>query len=230
MILGRLHIFAGLCALAIALPSAAQSAQAIDQTVEDQGTTSTSLRHVEFGLRQTGQQSSLLAVPNQPDIFGGLQPVDLYRSNALPDHTFYRVGPGYLLRVQKMDYLVRDSQNKVYLNRKPRVDGEFREMPGPNAYFELSPWLAQSLPNAAAGMNQPHVPLAAVPAAQVPWQPPQQAMDFQVDLANPHLTETETAHWKALSPRSHPPTTATVDPQTGRIDTRINTSLDGRAR
>lgn len=102
----------------------------IDQGVADLGPHSTSLRRVESGLRVDGEQTSLFR----------LDPVDLSQKP-----TYYRVGPGFRARVDRLDYVVIDRHDpgsrrrpNLALNQQPRVDGEFVELIGPNTVFELT--------------------------------------------------------------------------------------------
>lgn len=102
----------------------------VDQGVADMGPNSTSLRRVEAGLRVDGEQTSLFR----------LDPVDLTQKP-----TYYRVGPGFRARVDRLEYLVIDKDDpgtrrrpNFALNQQARVDGEFVEIIGPNTVFELT--------------------------------------------------------------------------------------------
>src|SRR5436190_889208 len=76
--------------------------QPIDQAVGDLDALSTSLRSLERGLRSNGEQSSLYAVSAQSVIDGRYD-----RQNQL-----YRVGPGFLARVDRLEYGIKVGKKK----------------------------------------------------------------------------------------------------------------------
>jgi hypothetical protein len=136
---------AGFAALAAAGLTAAASAQMmgdpsapasmglkpIDQGVGDIDPRATSLRRVESGLRIDGEQTSLFQLN---------QPVDLVHRPQ-----YYRIGPGFRARTDRLNYLVLDKDDpgtrkrpNFAFNQQPRVDGEFIELVGPNTVFELT--------------------------------------------------------------------------------------------
>lgn len=119
------------------------TATPIDQAVADLDPLGRSLRQVQVGLRDNGEQTSLFAVPLDRDAPAFEAPLELYQpSNAVADgqrFRYYRVGPGFRARVQRLDYIVRRGEKGLAINQTPRRDGEFLESPGVDAMYELSP-------------------------------------------------------------------------------------------
>jgi hypothetical protein len=157
----------------VAAPRAAANAPAhympyaqavpIDQAVGDLDPLSRSLRHMPFGLRSDGEHTSLFALPLSPDAAD--RPMELYQpTNTLSDgHRFryYRVGPGFRARVQRLDYLVRRNVKEMARNEAPQRDGQFFEDPGIGAVYDLEP--ISPLPDHANPALR-HTP-AAIPEA-----------------------------------------------------------------
>lgn len=115
------------------------AATPVDQGVADVDPLSTSLRHLETGLSPLGQGSALFQLPADHAPPANTLPTSTYQLDGQSDFVYYRVAQGYRLRVDRIDYLVRDGNDNLFLNQKPRKDGEYREIPGPNSYFDLSP-------------------------------------------------------------------------------------------
>lgn len=103
-----------------------QHLQAVDQAVEDLDPLAKSMRRIEPGLDQYGQHSSLFRRVGRA---GALNRVPVY----------YRIGPGFIARVDRIDYIVRDDENGLTVNEAPKAEGEFIELIGPNTVYELSP-------------------------------------------------------------------------------------------
>ncbi len=126
----------------------------IDQAVGDMSANVVSQRRVESGLRVDGEQTSLFQLQ---------QPVDL-----LQRPVYYRIGPGFRARTDRLDYLVLDKDDpgtqrrpNFALNQQPRVDGEFFEIIGPNTVFELA------LPHQSPFAPPPRVAPLPIPDARV---------------------------------------------------------------
>ena len=110
----------------LAVPS--QQLQPVDQAVDDLDPLSVSMRRIEVGLRIDGEQTSLFKTVGRDSQFGAPQ--------------YYRIGPGFTARVNRMDYLVlRDGGRRPQLdmNISPRVDGEFLELIPADTLFEIQP-------------------------------------------------------------------------------------------
>ena len=132
----------GLVAIAIAASpvwgqQTLRGLEPVDQTVTDMDQLSESLRYMEMGLRPDGEQTSLFRVADSWR--------DPWMRDARPwqrDRTYYRIGPGFVSRVDRLDYLVIRGQGrdaKLRLNLMPRRDGEFVELIPANTVFELRP-------------------------------------------------------------------------------------------
>ena len=105
----------------------------VDQTVEDLDQLGTSLRRVEGGLRLDGEQTSLFRAPAP-----GLDPGQ-YGPAAPGQPQYYRIGPGFVARVDRLDYVVRLGRKKIGFNVKPGADGQFIDLISSGAVFELAP-------------------------------------------------------------------------------------------
>lgn len=139
-------------------------AMPIDQAVGDLDALSRSLRQVQAGLRDNGEQTSLFAVPLAAGDDGIGSPLEIYQpTNASASgqrFRYYRVGPGFRARVQRLDYLVRRGRKSLASNETPRQDGEFLESPGVDAMYELSPVSPLSVPSQTS--QTPSLPSAAI--------------------------------------------------------------------
>jgi hypothetical protein len=106
----------------------------VDQAVADLDPLALSLRRVEAGLRDEGEQTSRLFAftpdPSTAFAAGGAlgRPVS---------PSYYRIGKGFVAKVDRITYLVRDPEGGVALNITPAKDGEFIEMIGANTVFDL---------------------------------------------------------------------------------------------
>ena len=103
-----------------------QQLQPVDQAVEDLDPLATSLRRIEPGLDKYGQHSSLFRRVGRGD-----------EPNRVP--VYFRIGPGFTARVDRIDYIVRDDENGLTVNEAPKAEGQFIELIGPNTVYELSP-------------------------------------------------------------------------------------------
>jgi len=110
----------------------------VDQAVADLDLLSTSMRRVEVGLRVHGEQTSLFRPPVTHTLSGPSRP------------QYYRVGPGYVARVDRMDYLVPRPRGQLGLNQAAIADGRFIEIIPANTVFDLRP-INRMLPSAVAG-------------------------------------------------------------------------------
>jgi hypothetical protein len=123
----------------------------VDQAVGDLDPLATSLRRVEVGQRSSGEQTSLyiyrptIAQPNYDRPTWVTQGVGVQRP------VYYRLGPGFLARVDRMDYLIRISKKNFALDVAPRHDGEFVELIPANTVFEVRPPAAVSIPQETSG-------------------------------------------------------------------------------
>ena len=99
--------------------------QPVDQGVGDLDELSTSLRAVRTGLRSDGEQTSLYVVPTMRD--------------GRVERVYYRIGPGFVARLHRPDYLVPISRDRVARNVQPAVDGRFIEVIPANTVFDLRP-------------------------------------------------------------------------------------------
>ncbi len=105
--------------------------QPVDQSVADLDLLSTSLRHVETGLRTHGQQTALYRLE---------LPIEAGGVIGSPGAVYYRFEPGLTARVDRLDYLVRVGPDDLGFNIQPRFDGEFVEILSANTVFDLDPW------------------------------------------------------------------------------------------
>lgn len=139
----------------------------IDQAVADLDPLARSLRRIQPGLRQDGEQTSLFAVPLTDDAAAIDGPMEIYQpTNALTDgqrYRYYRVGPGFRARVQRLDYLVRRGRRNVAYNEAPHLDGYFLESAGIAAVYELEP--LSPVPNHTQGQTTHPTP---PPSAAIP--------------------------------------------------------------
>jgi hypothetical protein len=119
--------------------------QPVDQGVADLDRLSTSQRQMQIGLRYDGEQTSLFRPPGSPPI----QPYSPTLAAAARNQNeyYYRVGPGFIARVTRLDYLVRVGRESSAYNIKPRQDGEFLELVTAGTTWELRP-LHQLAPQA----------------------------------------------------------------------------------
>lgn len=101
--------------------------QPVDQAVGDLDLLSTSMRRVEVGLRVGGEQTGLFRPPVTNTLSGASRP------------PYYRVGSGYVARVERMDYLVSRPRGHWGLNQAAVNDGRFMEVIPANTVFELRP-------------------------------------------------------------------------------------------
>ncbi len=113
--------------LSMSLAAPPEGWQPIDQGVGDLDPLGISQRQVSVGLRNNGEQTSLFQVTT-PGPRSGLEQT-----------AQYRIGPGFRVRVERMEYLVVDREGKIQFNQAPGEDGRFLEMVGANAVYELSP-------------------------------------------------------------------------------------------
>ena len=113
--------------------------QPVDQAVADLDLLATSLRHIQTGLRTDGEQTSLFVLKPSPtnafDTPGQTPPP--WGINEQP--VYYRIGPGFQAKVDRMDYLIRTGKRQFEINIKPLRDGEFFEMIPANTVFDLTP-------------------------------------------------------------------------------------------
>jgi hypothetical protein len=123
-----------------------QTASPVDQAVADLDPLSTSLRHVETGLRFGGEQSSLYRLhQSNPALVGG------QTFGADPAMRRYeRVSPGTRAHVDRVDYLVRADRQGVEINVQPVVDGRFIELISANTVYVLDPLAGYPQPPAQA--------------------------------------------------------------------------------
>ncbi|MCC7407589.1 MAG: hypothetical protein IT442_05930 [Phycisphaeraceae bacterium] len=188
----------------------------VDQGVADVDPLSTSLRRLEAGLSPLGQASALFLLPADQAPPANAPPTSLHQLDGQSDFVYYRVAQGYRLRVDRIDYLVRDSDDNLFLNHQPRKDGEYREIPGPNSYFDLSPL----------------DPLTALPPAAIPLpdRPPAFEFDALIDRRKTSDRDAEASLFHSPDwPNQNPNRITPTDPQ-GRIDARIDNRVDNRLR
>jgi hypothetical protein len=144
-------ILFGVCGAASAVP---EGWQPVDQAVADLDKLSVSQRVVQVGLRYDGEQTSLFRAPVPPQASGVP-----YKPGYGPDGEapYYRVGPGFIARLPRVDYVVRVGREHSAYNIKPRKDGEFIELVTANTFFELRPL------EAIAAKVRPEPPKPAAP-------------------------------------------------------------------
>jgi hypothetical protein len=132
-----MRLSAVLLLLTLTMPLAAQYASPVDQAVGDLDLLSTSTRRVEWGLRSNGEQTSLFRLDAKAS--QALTGRSLGAVNQAPG--YMRVAPGFAASMDRVDYLVRESNGptRLTLNRAPKSDGEFIEIIPPNTVFILSP-------------------------------------------------------------------------------------------
>lgn len=189
---------------AIVAPLAAQTAIPVDEGVQDIDPLARSLRQVPLGLRTTGEHTSVFAVPVDPSASPSDQPTGLYQPYGEERFSYYRIGPGFRARMDRIDYLVRVGKKGLAMNVQPRRDGEFIEVIGPNTYFDLRPqW-----PNAPVlGAPEPLV-LHDEPVAVNP------PVSCSTQLAAPAVSGAQLVEM----------------PVTGPIEGRIDGRINGRVR
>ena len=115
--------------LCLSLPAVAmqpRELEPVDQAVEDLDPLARSLRQVSRGLHVYGEQTSLF----KPIVIDG---------EAHREPVYYRLGPGFTARVNRLDYLVPRGEDEIRLNEAPEVDGEFAELIPADTVFELRP-------------------------------------------------------------------------------------------
>jgi len=111
----------------------------VDQAVADLDTLATSLRQVQTGLRTDGEQTSLFVLrPPPTDAYDTPRHTPL-TWGANPQPVYYRIGPGFQARVNRMDYLIPTGNRQFEINVKPIRDGQFFEMIPANTVFDLAP-------------------------------------------------------------------------------------------
>lgn len=111
----------------------------VDQAVGDMDLLSESLRRVQTGLRGDGEQTSVFrwVDPRQTEGWSGASRPTLPAGQQGPN-VYFRLAPGVVAQVDRLEYLVRVGEKQVGLNIQPRRDGEFIEMPSANTVFHLS--------------------------------------------------------------------------------------------
>lgn len=142
----RYHtLLPALLLLALAAPAdlRAQQLVPVDQAVGDLDPLARSQRTIQVGLRSTGEQTALFEL--RPDPAGRTTPGPL-----IDAPVYYRVGPGFRARVDRLDYLVVTPEQTLGLNSAPRRDGEFYELIPANTVFDLRPSPLAPLPVASA--------------------------------------------------------------------------------
>lgn len=97
--------------------------RAVDPAISDIDPLLHSLRKVQTGLRYGGEQTNIF----QPVNRGVVDSPTARSIAASPVNTvYYRMGPGYLARVPRMDYLVLRQDNTIGVNEPPGVDNKYR--------------------------------------------------------------------------------------------------------
>lgn len=188
--------------LALAWSSSGQTAIPVDESVQDIDPLARSLRQVPLGLRTTGEHTCVFAVPVDPGTSASNQPTGLYQPYGQDRYAYYRIGPGFRARMDRVDYLVRVGDRGLGMNIQPRRDGEFIEVIGPNAFFDLRP-------------QWPHAPTLGAP----------QPLILQDQL--PRMTG-PTAHSAEASAPAAPGARLIEVPLSAPLDARIDGRVDGR--
>ena len=125
--------------------------QPVDQAVADLDALATSLRQVQTGLRTDGEQTSLFVLrPPQTNAYDTPRGQTPPPWNANPQPIYYRIGPGFQARVNRMDYLIRTGKREFEINIKPPRDGQFFELIPANTVFDLAPLTTTTTPLPAA--------------------------------------------------------------------------------
>jgi hypothetical protein len=186
---------------ALALAGPPPQWQPVDQAVADLDPLSVSQRHMETGLRSTGEQSSLYRVPAPVPPDG-----DASLAAPAPPPVYYRIGPGFRARVTRLDYLVEDQHGQPAMNIAPAAGRHYFEIVGANSVFELAP--------AAPGT-----------AAATPGQGGSAARWAPAPLWLPGTAPIRRAG-PAVVPVDAAPVAAHV---AGQIDGRVAGQIDGRA-
>lgn len=109
----------------------------VDQAVADLDPLARSYRQMEAGLRYEGEQRSRLftTVPN--DRYSAFARSGALGTPVKPQS--YRIGKGFVARVDRINYLMYAPDGELAMNVGPRKDGQYLEMIGPNTVFELRP-------------------------------------------------------------------------------------------
>lgn len=139
----------------------------VDQAVADLDRLTISLRRVEPGLRVGDGEKTALFAPMQ-------WPGQSSRAMvaAIPDRTsdssspFYRIGPGFRAKVDRIDYLIKIDKHEYAVNVAPIQDGKFIELVSPNTVFDLQP----VLPIPATVSTQAAQAVQALPDWSLPRQ------------------------------------------------------------
>jgi|GEM_PF-5267899 len=133
--------------------SAFAQLQPVDQAVGDLDRLSTSLRHVQPGLRHDGEQTSLYTTPQaSPASLPSLNKTYSLTAPVSQHPAYLRVGPGFTAQMDRPDYIVRRGRKGTASNIAPRRDGEFAEVIPANTVFIINP---NSQAPVAAPTNQP---------------------------------------------------------------------------
>ncbi len=109
----------------------------VDQTVADLDPLARSYRQMEAGLRYEGEHNSRLYTTISGDQYSAFA-----MSGALGTpvkQQYYRIGKGFIARVDRINYLMYARDGELSMNVTPREDGQYIEMIGPNTVFELQP-------------------------------------------------------------------------------------------
>src|SRR5262249_38081989 len=99
----------------------------VDQGVGDIDAMAVSMRRVEAGLRYTGEQTNLYEVDAR----------SLYEPRYDRQQVYYRIAPGYLMQVDRLDYLVKIGKKQWAYNITPIYDGKFLEIAPTTTIYEL---------------------------------------------------------------------------------------------
>lgn len=131
------RLLPGVLVLPLSLLSAplhAETIEGVDQGVGDLDVLSHSMRQTQTGLRSDGEGTSLYRIKAQDGaagVIGGVQTQD----------GFYRVGPGFTAKVDRMTYMVVDPYREKTFNAnvQGKRDGQFVEVLPANTVFLLDP-------------------------------------------------------------------------------------------
>ncbi len=115
-------------------PLHAEAIEGVDQGVGDLDVLSHSMRQTQTGLRSDGEGTSLYRIKAQDAAAGML-------GGAQTQDGFYRVGPGFTAKVDRMTYMVVDPYREKTFNAnvQGKRDGQFVEVLPANTVFLLDP-------------------------------------------------------------------------------------------
>lgn len=113
----------------------------VDQAVADLDPLVVAMRRVEPGIKTDDGEQTLLYAVYSSDMPSALYPV-MKHGQRTPLPVYYRLGPGFRVKMDRMEYLIPIDRRHYQANIAPKQDGRFIEMPSANMVFDLRPPLS----------------------------------------------------------------------------------------